>query len=235
MILAVLQARCSSTRLPGKVLKPILGTPMLLKQVERIKRSKLIDLLLVATSVEPSDDQIAQLCAKHAIDCFRGSLEDVLDRFYQAVERHNPGHVVRITGDCPLIDPEIIDQTIELHLRGQYDYTSNCLERTYPHGLDVEVFTAASLEAAWREAALPYEREHVTPYLKEHPELFKIGSLKNSVDLSHLRWTVDYESDYVLVKRIYESLYQANPAFTTADILALLDAKPELSLINQQR
>jgi spore coat polysaccharide biosynthesis protein SpsF len=208
---------------------------MLLKQVERIKRSKLIDLLLVATSVEPSDDQIAQLCAKHAIDCFRGSLEDVLDRFYQAVERHNPGHVVRITGDCPLIDPEIIDQTIELHLRGQYDYTSNCLERTYPHGLDVEVFTAASLEAAWREAALPYEREHVTPYLKEHPELFKIGSLKNSVDLSHLRWTVDYESDYVLVKRIYESLYQANPAFTTADILALLDAKPELSLINQQR
>ena len=235
MILAVLQARCSSTRLPGKVLKPILGTPMLLKQVERIKRSKLIDLLLVATSVEPSDDQIAQLCAKHAIDCFRGSLEDVLDRFYQAVERHNPGHVVRITGDCPLIDPEIIDQTIELHLRGQYDYTSNCLERTYPHGLDVEVFTAASLEAAWREAALPYEREHVTPYLKEHPELFKIGSLKNSVDLSHLRCTVDYESDYVLVKRIYESLYQANPAFTTADILALLDAKPELSLINQQR
>jgi len=235
LILAVLQARCSSTRLPGKVLKPILGTPMLLKQVERIKRSKLIDLLLVATSVEPSDDQIAQLCAKHAIDCFRGSLEDVLDRFYQAVERHNPGHVVRITGDCPLIDPEIIDQTIELHLRGQYDYTSNCLERTYPHGLDVEVFTAASLEAAWREAALPYEREHVTPYLKEHPELFKIGSLKNSVDLSHLRWTVDYESDYVLVKRIYESLYQANPAFTTADILALLDAKPELSLINQQR
>lgn len=235
MILAVLQARCSSTRLPGKVLKPILGTPMLLKQVERIKRSKLIDLLLVATSVEPSDDQIAQLCAKHAIDCFRGSLEDVLDRFYQAVERHNPGHVVRITGDCPLIDPEIIDQTIELHLRGQYDYTSNCLERTYPHGLDVEVFTAASLEAAWREAALPYEREHVTPYLKEHPALFKIGSLKNSVDLSHLRWTVDYESDYVLVKRIYESLYQANPAFTTADILALLDAKPELSLINQQR
>jgi len=166
MILAILQARVSSTRLPGKVLKPILGMPMLLRQIERVKQAKLIEQLLVATSDDKSDDPIEQLCRENDIACFRGSLDDVLDRFYQAAKPYQPDHIVRLTGDCPLIDPQLIDEVVVFCLSGDYDYVSNAFEPTYPDGLDVEVFRFPCLQQAWEEAELPSEREHVTLFIK---------------------------------------------------------------------
>jgi spore coat polysaccharide biosynthesis protein SpsF len=232
VIAAILQARVSSKRLPGKVLKPILGVPMLSRQIERIQRAKLIDKFIVATSNDPTDDSLADLCSKTNIACFRGSLNDVLDRFYRAATLLNPGHVVRLTGDCPLADSQLIDEMILFHLEGGYDYSSNTVETTYPDGLDVEIFRFSCLELAWKEATLPSQREHVTPFINKQPDRFKIGSLKNSIDLSHLRWTVDEPLDFKFVTRIYEALYSQNASFTTADILALLDDNPELKTLN---
>ncbi|MFC3886638.1 cytidylyltransferase domain-containing protein [Bacillus songklensis] len=233
MILAILQARVSSTRLPGKVLKPILGSPMLLKQIERIKRSNYIDRLIVATSEETSDDPIEQLCKENNITCFRGKLKNVLDRFYKAAILFSPINIVRLTGDCPLIDPHLIDKVIAFHLQGDYDYTSNTIEPTYPDGLDVEVFRFSCLKQAWEEAVLPSHTEHVTPFIYEHPHRFKIGSYKNQRDLSQLRWTVDEEIDFELVAKIYEQLYPSNPYFTTKDILIFLDNNPNLKDLNK--
>jgi len=232
MILAILQARVSSSRLPGKVLKPILGRRMLERQLERVARAGLIDRLIVATSDQPDDDAIADLCHYAAFECFRGSLTDVLDRYYQAARRYRPDTVVRLTGDCPLADPEVIDLGIRFFLENRFDYASNCVERTYPIGLDAEVFRFGCLEDAWREARLPSEREHVTPFIKNHPERFSIGHFKNDRDLSCHRWTVDELADYDFVKAIYEALYPANPRFTTDDILHLLAERPELTEIN---
>jgi spore coat polysaccharide biosynthesis protein SpsF len=205
---------------------------MLLRQIERLQRSKMIDMLLVATSSDRTDDALEKLCREHEIRCFRGSLDDVLDRFYRAAEPFKPDHVVRLTGDCPLADPLLIDQVISFHLEGGYDYTSNALEPSYPDGLDAEVFRFACLARAWKDAVLPSQREHVTPFIHQQPERFKIGSVKNSLDLSSLRWTVDEPLDFELVTRIYETLYPHDPAFTTADILALLERAPELKTLN---
>lgn len=233
MILAILQARVSSTRLPGKVLKPLLGAPMLTRQIERVRRARLIDTLIVATSTDPSDDAIEALCRGAGIACHRGALQDVLDRYYQAAKPYQPDHIVRLTGDCPLADPEVIDRLIRFYLDGGYDHASNGGEpTTFPDGLDVEAFRFSALEAAWREARLPSEREHVTPFIYNHPERFRLGSYRNDVDLSHLRWTVDEPADFDLVKIVYEALYPAKPDFGTADILALLDARPELGAMN---
>jgi spore coat polysaccharide biosynthesis protein SpsF len=232
MILAILQARVSSTRLPGKVLKPILGRPMLLLQIERVRRAQGFDKLLVATSTDPSDDAIQSLCRKNGVDCTRGSLRDVLDRFYQAALPFKPKHVVRLTGDCPLADPEVIDRVIDVHLKGSFDYTSNALEPTYPDGLDVEVVRFASLAQAWREATLPSHREHVTLYVHQHPERFRIENVRSEQDLSALRWTVDEPADLEVVKRIYEGLYPKNPEFTTRDILSFLDRHADLKVLN---
>lgn len=234
MILAILQARVSSTRLPGKVLKPILGVPMLLRQVERIQRSKLIDRLIIATSIDPADDAIDVISILSGCSCYRGSLDDVLDRFYQAAKPQNPDHVIRFTGDCPLSDPQMVDQLITLHLEGKFDYTSNTLEPTYPDGLDAEIFRFLCLEQAWKEAVLPSEREHVTPFIKKHPERFKIGQMRSRINLSHLRWTVDEPIDFMLITRIYEELFPKNPAFTTEDIIAFLDLNPDLKIMNVQ-
>jgi len=232
LTLAILQARVSSTRLPGKVLRPLLGRPMLACQIERLTHSHRIGKLLVATSVEPDDNQIEQLCNSIGVPCFRGSLSDVLDRFYQAAKPHHPGLIVRLTGDCPLTDPELIDQGIDFIGQHNFDYVSNVNPRTYPIGLDMEVFTFASLDRAWREAVLPSEREHVTPYIRNHPDLFSIGNLAGQADLSFHRWTVDEPADFEFVTKIYELLYPVKPAFTTADILKLLAAHPDLTSIN---
>lgn len=234
MILAVLQARSSSTRLPGKVLKPILGRPMLERQIERIRRSSLIDKLVVATSSNPDDTVIAEICQRINVPCFRGSLEDVLDRFYQAARGCAPKYVVRLTGDCPLTDPKVIDQMITLCQSGGYDYASNTLTPTYPDGLDVEVCTFEALERVWREATLCSQREHVTPYFYQNPHLFRLGNLLHESDLSELRWTVDNARDFALVTTIYESLYPDRPDFGMADILNLLETRPELKCCNTQ-
>jgi spore coat polysaccharide biosynthesis protein SpsF len=232
MILAILQARMSSTRLPGKVLKPILGEPMISRQLERLNRARGFDSLLVATSTDRTDDAIELLCAENGIDCFRGSLKDVLDRFYQAAKAFKADNVVRLTGDCPLIDPQIVDKVIDFHLAGRFDYTSNKIDETFPDGLDVEVFGFNCLEQAWNEAALPSEREHVTPFIYKHPGRYRLGSYRNAVDLSSLRLTVDDEPDFDLVTRIYGALYPGNPEFTTRDILDLLDREPGLISLN---
>jgi spore coat polysaccharide biosynthesis protein SpsF len=231
MILGILQARMTSRRLPGKVLKPILGRPMLERQIERLRRAKRMDRLVVATSVEGSDDAIAALCDSLAVECFRGALDDVLDRFYQAARRHDPRAVVRLTGDCPLADPVVIDRLIDHHADGGYDYTSNIVVRTYPDGLDAEVVNLAILETAWREARLPSEREHVTPFIHRRPERFHLGHLTQSIDLSHLRWVVDDPADFAFITAIYEALYPANAAFDTADIVALMAARPGVAAL----
>jgi len=233
MILAVLQARMSSSRLPGKVLKPILGKPMLAHQIARVQRSKLIDKLVVATSTDASDDPIGILCRKMGVDCFRGSLDNVLDRFYQCAKKFKAGSVVRLTGDCPLADPEIIDNTISYFLKNGFDYANNCgKETTFPDGLDLEVFTFEALETSWNKARLPSEKEHVTPYITKHPEVFNLGLYKGVEDFSDLRWTVDEPRDFEFVTRIYEILYPESPSFNTQDILDLLKRNPEIMKIN---
>jgi len=233
MILAILQARVSSTRLPNKVLLPLLGKPMLARQIERIMRSNYIDRLVVATSDESSDDAIEALCGTLGISCFRGSLDDVLDRFYQAAAREEADHVVRLTGDCPLTDPEVIDNVIHEHLVKHNDYTSNCINPTFPDGLDVEVIRYETLKEAWNNADLKSQREHVTPYVYQHPEQFKSSNYyHHGENLSHLRWTVDEPGDYELVTEIYQRLYQAKPAFNMNDVLELLEKYPALKTIN---
>lgn len=234
MILAILQARYSSTRLPGKILKDILDQPMLLHQINRINKSKLIDKLVVATSNDISDDIVEKRLVSSNIDIFRGSLDDVLDRYCQCALKYNPDYIVRITGDCPLIDWNIIDMVIKKHIDEGNDYTSNTLEPTYPDGLDVEVMNFAALKKAWANAKLPSEREHVTPYIYKNQDLFKLGCLKNSEDLSELRWTVDEPEDFIFVKAIYEMIYIDKQHFTFDDILKVLKKNPEFSRINSK-
>lgn len=232
MILAILQARVSSTRLPEKVMKPILGVPMLLRQMERLNRVNTMNQFVVATSQSERDNAIGKLCQKNRIDCYRGDLDDVLDRFYQAAKEFNPTHVVRLTGDCPLTDPDVIERVIDFHISGDFDYTSNTMEPTFPDGLDVEVFRMECLEQAWKEAKLPSQREHVTPFMYANPERYKLGSYKGDTDLSQLRWTVDEPEDLEFVTKIYEYLYPQNAEFSTGDVLELLRKYPHLLQIN---
>lgn len=232
MILGVVQARVSSTRLPGKVLQPILGEPMLARQLERVCRAERIDALVVGTSADASDGPLEELCAALGVDCFRGSLEDVLDRFHAVAVRYGAEHIVRLTSDCPLADPAVVDAVVELHVEGGYDYTSNVTPPTFPDGLDVEVISAEALAVTWGEATLPSEREHVTPFVRKHPERFRLGNLVNAEDLSGLRWTVDEPEDLEFVRRVYEALYPRDPAFEMRDVLELLGLHPELQLIN---
>lgn len=232
MILGILQARASSSRLPGKVLLPILGRPMLARQLERLRLCRSMDKLVVATSEDPSDSAVADLARKEGLQAFQGSLNDVLDRFYQAAAPHKPDHVVRLTGDCPLADPALIDDIVRVHLEEGNDYTTNAVEPTFPDGLDAEVFRFRCLEEAWKEARLPSQREHVTPFINRQPDRFRISHYKREPDLSALRWTVDEPADFELVRIVYEALYPANPSFTTRDILALLESRPELKTLN---
>lgn len=232
MIIAVLQARASSRRLPGKVLKPILGKPMLRHQIERILRAKLLGRLVLATSVNPEDDAVAAIGDACGVTVYRGSLDDVLDRFYKAAEPHSPSHVVRLTGDCPLADPEIIDAVTRKAVNEGYDYTSNTNPPTFPDGLDVEVATFAALQVAWREATSKSDREHVMPFLHRQPKRFRLGNYENATDLSAMRWTVDEPADFEMVRTVYEGLYPSKPDFGTADVLTFLRDHPEVASLN---
>lgn len=234
MIAAFIQARVSSTRLPGKVLLPILGRPMLGFQIERVQVCRTIDKIIVVTSTSPEDQAIAALCNTLNIDVFCGDLENVLDRFYQAANKFKPDHIVRLTGDCPLVDPAVIDDAVGLFLEKKCDYGTNCMPPTYPDGLDVEIFTFQALKKAYQEAVLPSHLEHISLFFEEQPERFKITNLAYGDDLSHLRWTVDETEDFEFVKMIFSALYPLNPLFNMADVLRLLSKKPELNLVNQQ-
>jgi spore coat polysaccharide biosynthesis protein SpsF len=233
MILAILQARVSSTRFPAKVLKPLLGVPMIFRQLERIRDCRRLDGLVVATSTDPSDDPLVAECACRGVRVYRGSLDDVLDRFGGAAEAENADAIVRLTADCPLADWQVIDSAVGLFHGGAYDYVSNTEPPTYPDGLDVEVISRRALREAAAEARLPSEREHVTPFIRKHPERYAIGQLVQVDDESDHRWTVDEVADFELVRRIYEALYPVNPRFTTADILSLMRRNPELISINR--
>lgn len=231
-VVAVLQARMSSTRLPGKVLKPLHGKPMLERQIERLRRSTWIDALVVATSDHPSDDPIVELCRSIGVDSYRGDLYDVLDRYHGAAHAFSADHVIRLTADCPLADWGVIDSVIEAHLAGSHSYTSNAGPHTYPDGLDTEAMTIEALDTAWTEADREDQREHVTTYIRERPERFDIGHVEASQDYSGMRWTVDTPEDLEFVRRVYDELFPTAAAFTWTDVLSLLERIPELSAIN---
>ena len=231
-ILALVQARYSSSRLPGKVLKPILGKSMLLHQIERLQHSKMIGKLVVATSDEASDNGIEKICLDNNIEVFRGNLNNVLDRLYQCSKKYNPDHIVRLTSDCPLVDWQVVDQVILYHLDGNNDYTSNCFPPTYPDGLDVEVIKSEALKEAWKKSILPSEKEHPTYYINQRPNEFQMGNFEYSQDLSGLRWTVDEPEDFFFVEKVYQALYKKNPLFTMYEVLSLLKKYPEMSQIN---
>lgn len=233
-VVAIIQARMTSTRLPGKVLKTVLEKPLLEYQLERVSSSKLIDEIVVATTINKSDDPIIKLCNKLGVLTYRGSEEDVLSRYYEAAKQFNADVIVRLTSDCPLIDPEIIDQVIKLYItqKDVLDYVSNTLIRTYPRGLDTEVFSFRALQVTYEKARLKSEREHVTAYIYKNPDKFQLKNLSYVRDLSKHRWTVDTKEDFELIKQILESLYTNNQMFTMKDVLCLLDKNPSLFYLN---
>ncbi len=242
-VVAIIQGRMSSSRLPGKVLKEIGGEPMLGWVVERTRRAACVDEVVVATTVEPSDDPIAGFCAGQGIACYRGDLFDVLDRFYQAAGRHRADVIVRITADCPFIDPGLIDQTVQALLGSgsadspEYDFAANRLpppwKRTYPIGLDVEVCTYSALARAWKEAAQGYQREHVMPYLYEEPGRFRVRVLDWERDAGALRWTVDTPEDLILVNLV-AARFPGRRDFSWLEVLDLFEREPELARVNAQ-
>jgi spore coat polysaccharide biosynthesis protein SpsF len=223
-----------STRLPGKTMTPIAGKPLLEHVLERAAKSELAGKIVVATTVNPEDDMIEQFASAWGAEVFRGSSDDVLDRYCKAARRFELDTIVRLTADDPFKDPEIVDRGIGLFLcaRGQFDYVSNNLRPSYPDGLDVEVFKFSALETAWREARKPSHREHVTPYIWMQPERFALYSFAHTEDLSHLRWTLDNPQDLQFARAVYEEIYTGEP-FSMQAVLDLLARRPELAAINQ--
>ena len=235
MILAVIQARMGSSRLPGKVLLDLAGRPVLRHGVERVRKARLIDRVMVATTNRPGDEPVRQFCREQGIACFGGSENDVLDRYYQAASSAGATDgdgIVRITADCPLIDPDVIDRVIETFLASDADYVSNVQPPTFPDGLDVEVFKFSALRTAWREARLASEREHVTPYLRNHREIFSQRNVSQTDDLSGLRWTLDEPADYELLQWVVGALQERRPDFHMADVLQVLSEHPEWQELN---
>jgi spore coat polysaccharide biosynthesis protein SpsF len=231
--LIIVQARMTSTRLLGKVLLPLAGEPMLLRLLERLRRVQRANGIVVVTTTNATDDPIAALCVQLGVPYLRGSEHDVLSRYADAARLHGADTVVRITSDCPLIDPALIDRVVETYEEGGSDYVSNMLSPTWPYGMAVEVFSAAALAQAHAEATQAAEREHVTPFLYWHPERYRLRNVASPVDLSQHRWTVDTPEDYELVGRLFDHLMPTRPNFTQADVLALLNQHPDWIGINQ--
>jgi spore coat polysaccharide biosynthesis protein SpsF len=233
MNVVIVQARMGSTRLPGKVLADIAGRPMLSYQLERLRRCRLVDSIVVATSVLPADEAIVAFCELESTAVVRGPEIDVLARFALAAKAASADTVVRVTADCPLLEPALVDQALRAFTAGDYDYLSNMRPPTWPYGMAVEVMTRRALEEASAEAREPAEREHVTPFLYWRPNRYRLGSIVRQPDLSAQRWTVDTPEDFELVSRILKALYPSNPSFTTDDVLSLLDRHPDWIEINR--
>ncbi|MBN4051249.1 glycosyltransferase family protein [bacterium AH-315-M05] len=231
-ILAIIQARVGSTRLPGKVLLDMEGKTVLEHVINRVNSSSLISATVVATTINKEDLAIVKLCSEIGSRVFCGSEKDVLDRFYQAAKLLNPEQIIRITADCPLIDSQVVDKIINTHIEKKSDYTSNTLKITYPDGEDVEIFTFKTLKKAWKNARLLSEREHVTPYIRNRPKEFKLGNVEYQEDLSDKIWTLDVLKDYVFITSIYKKLYKQNPLFGMQAILDLLNYHPDIENIN---
>ena len=233
MIGIIIQARTDSIRLPNKVLLKLQGKSVLEHIIKRVSEAKKMDKVIVATTSKSENNKIVDVCKKLNIDYFRGSEEDVLDRYYQAAKQFGFSDVIRITGDCPMIDPEIIDQVIGLYQRKNLDYATNVIPPTFPDGLDVEVFSQKVLEKSWKEAKLKSEREHVTVYMWQNPNLFKQNHLKNNTDLSSHRWVLDNPEDYEFMKRVYNKLYPIQPNFRLRDLLKFFSKNPKIEKINE--
>ena len=229
---AIVQARTGSTRLPSKVLLPLLGEPMLTRVVRRVGRARSLDRVVVATTTLREDDAIVDLCSSERVAVTRGSPDDLLDRYVSAARENDADTIVRVTSDCPLIDPVVIDETVGAFTAGGVDYASTGLEpRTYPRGLDVEVVSRPALERAWREDTDPRWREHATPYIYRHPERFRLLPVAADEDLSTHRWSVDTPDDYELVRRIYDAFGRDD--FGWREVLDLLERHPDWADINR--
>jgi len=231
-IVTIIQARMGSTRLPGKVMLDLCGETVLARVVERVRRSRLACEVVVATTTRPADDRVVEECQRLAVKVFRGSESDVLDRSYNAAKLFRADAIVRICSDCPLTDPAIIDQTIQSFLAAQADYSSNALDRTYPRGLDTEVMTQQALARCWREARAYYQRSHVTPYIYENPDQFRIVRVRGEEDYSGYRWTLDTAEDLAFIRAVYARM-EDKDWFSWRDVLRLLEQEPELMELNQ--
>lgn len=237
-IITIIQARTGSSRLPGKVLLPLAGKPLLLRMVERVRMARTPMTVVVATTTDPDDTDIRVLCGQHRILCYSGDPFDLLDRHYRAALLYDADVVVKIPSDCPLIDPAVIDHVLSYWISNhrEYDYVSNLHPASWPDGNDVEVMPIAVLYEAWKEASRPLEREHTTPFIWEQPERFRIGNVHwetgSDYSMSH-RWTIDYPEDYQFIRRVYDHLYsEDDPRFGIDEILGLLKREPELTKIN---
>lgn len=230
------QARMTSTRLPGKVLKQVLGKALLEYQIERLQRVTLADRLVIATTDQPEEEPIIALCQLLNVACFRGPVEDVLARYYGAAQEYHADIVVRITSDCPLIDPAVLDRVIHFYIdhAPEYDYVTNTLvpELTYPRGMDTEVFSFQALHEAYLEAQDQAEREHVTIFMKRRPERYRLANVPYHQNYSRYRWTVDTPEDFRLIEKIITTLYPVKPQFSLEDCLELCDQHPEWIEIN---
>ena len=233
---AIIQARMGSSRLPGKVMKDLCGKSVLQHVIERVQQAKYIDEIVIATTVHEQDDVIAEEAVKCGVQFYRGSENDVLERYYLAAKENKADAVVRITSDCPLIDPVVVDEVIHYYQENnQCDIVTNAgndlSQRTYPRGLDVEVFSYQALENAYDKAEEPYQREHVTPFIYENSP--HVCFYKNHFDLSGYRWTLDTDEDFELISQVYEHLYKGNHDFYLLDVINLLSKYPELVEINK--
>jgi spore coat polysaccharide biosynthesis protein SpsF len=228
---AIIQARMGSTRLPGKVLMRLAGEPMLARVVNRTRRSQTLDDVVVAITDLAQDDVLFQLCSARSWNCYRGSENDVLDRYYQTAHEYQADTIVRITADCPLIDPSLIDQCVKTFEASGADYVSNTLpHRTFPRGLDTEVFSFGVLENLWKENRNPDHREHVTLFIHKNIDSFRTAGVTNDQDLSAQRWTVDTSDDFEFIKKIYDHFQ--NDLFSWRDVVRLLEEQPQWKQIN---
>ena len=232
--LIIAQARMTSTRLPGKVMKIVCGKPLLEHFINRLKRVKSADQIVIATTINDIDNQIVDLCKKLDISYYRGSEEDVLGRYYEAAVEYGGDVIIRITSDCPVIDPDVVGYLIDFYMKylKKYDYVTNTLKRTYPRGMDVEIVSFKALKEAHFNAYDPFDREHVTLFIRNRPTQYRRHNIKYSSDLSRYRLTVDTSEDMELIRRIFESLYVENPEFSMKDILSKMAANPDWIKIN---
>ena len=232
--LIIVQARMTSTRLPGKVMKVVCGKPLLEHLIDRLKRVKYADRIVIATTVNETDDIIVELCEKLDISYYRGSEEDVLGRYYETAVEYGGDIIIRITSDCPVIDPEVVDYLINFFTNNieKYDYVSNTLERSYPKGMDAEIVSFKALKEAHFNAYDPFDREHVTPFIKKRPQQFRLYNILYKTDMSRCRWTLDTPEDLELISKIFESLYYQNTFFSLNDIFSLMERKLEWAAIN---
>ena len=232
MIIALIQARMGSTRLRGKVLMPLGGKPAIDHVISRAKNASQIDDVIVVTSIDPANLPLIHHVSGTGTRVFVGSEDDVLDRFWQATRLTRAAHIVRITADCPLLDPRVVDEVIKTHLEKENDYTSNTDPPTWPDGLDVEVMKRSVLEAAWRESSDQHDREHVTPFMRRNNTRFRLENVGSPRDLSHHRWTLDQDEDYQLLSRVFDEMTSTGALWTTSQVLEFLDSHPELLHLN---